>query len=412
MKNENKNKSKLSMQLTKKDSILITVLVITIMVIGLGKYLLIPKYNELKQKQSNLSDLRQVYQVRQADYDQKSVYEEKEKTLNEQYGKLVQNLPPYIAQEDIILTIGELAKSNNINIETVKFDNVNTIEVKNFLQGKAEETDNKNTQNSESTKANGAKENTNISVPSVLSKVISIEFCGDIQSIYKFLDSIEKNSKKVFVKDITISKGKEKNDPLKGNIKIQYIAYKDSSSKGDFKIDVPKQDGKDNPFDENSKGSSFTEEETEELKKKMSDYGINLDNSSLKFFMKIDSEDVNSPKVVVGQGENEDSQIQYDESKQVKAQITVSKEKDSLVYEYSLGKDSKKGNIAYPTSGEVISLLVNSQPRESKKDDILISMKVINNTEIPFEITVKNDDKENPKVKLESKTGTVNLKNE
>lgn len=386
-----KNRKKRS--LTRKEISLITILVFVGISIVSYNNLFKPKWDEYQSEKEKLESIKLRYVNLQNDYKKLDKLKEEEKLKDYQLNEMIKQLPSYISDEDILLTIGNYAKNRKIDVNSIDFEPNNFFRTENFVSSEDGQDVEDLNENSEVDFNNLDDEILKELFPLVITKYINLAFKCSANDLYGFIDDLEKNEKKIGVKEISIASVDEGN--LQGNIKMQYIAYRDENSKNDYEIKIPTIEGKDIPFDASGKIVNTN---------KKNDLDFN-------FFLGINANDENKPKIILGEYKKIGTEIYYNVDKKVNAKITIndSEKKGFFDITYFLEGQSKTLNKKLYIKNNKIKMIIKSNNRKDENDLLAVDMEIENNTDSAFIIMVQNDDKENPRFNLKDKKGSVDL---
>lgn len=402
--NKNKKVNKKERRpLTKKEIILLTLLILFAEGYFCVDKILLPQWDEYKTVISEIESKELVLNNLRKDNANINGFIENEKALQYKLNKLAKELPPYISQQDIIMTVSNYAKDRGVAVDSLNFDKDKLILVNNFLdENKKSDKDKLNNESNSSDESNNEKLK-NTKAPVVLSKYINVAFKTATNSLFNFLDDLEKNQKKIIVKEIAINRGKDAS--LEGNIKFQYVGYKEDATLADFKIEVPQINGKTSPF---APYKGYKEDENN-VKYIGSDFIPNgYDGANL--FLNINRIDDEIPKFVIGQFGKSESEIYYNAKDKIKGKMVVSKKDDKYICSYYLVNEDKKVVTEVIPYNGVITMEVNAKRKLTDDDKISLVFDVENNTDVTFEIFIRGDDNVSPRFLLGKKEGNIQLK--
>lgn len=384
-----------------------------------AKHMIIPKFNEYKAASNNLKNAEIRCAALEKEYKNLNKYKEEEKNLKYKLNMLVKQLPPYVSQEDIIITVDRYAKENKLDIKTLALDNEKSASADNVINnkdkgmdqvfnGSAEEkkadttAEEKDTDTVDKEKKEEVNSKTKAQSPMVLTKYVDVSFKGGVSALYNFIDDLEQNVHKLFVRELSINGSTD--GLLMGNMKIQYIGYKNNSGEeADFHLDIPAIDGKSNPFEPYEgylgDGSQYSSKDS-----------IPIKGYEPNFYLKLNQYNVDGPKYIMSEYKRMETEIYSNLNQAITGKIKIAKDGDKFNYTYELGNTNKNELKGIKFSDGVIRLEVNSRKRISTEDKMNIVLDIENNTELLFEIILVNDDNDKPLFKLGNKVGKVDLK--
>lgn len=397
---------------TKNEVILIYILfALGILYISANKFIM-PKWQEYKMASDSLNSAQNRCDNLKKEYGRINEYKDEEKDAKDKLTALIKQFPPYISQEDIIITIGKYANEHNVDIKTIALDDEKSTLADKVISNNeksfddlfnddgADKNDKNGTNQEKSEQDSYAGDKSG--VPTVLAKYVSISFNGEIGNLYNFINDLEKNEHKLFVRQLSINKSED--DNLIGNMKIQYVGYKENNGKeSDFKLTAPKVNGKTNPFNpyEGYSGDSSSDTSSD---------GIPVALNEPNFYLQLNEFNTKEPKYILSEYKKQDTEIYNNSNQPVEGTIKISKDDDKFNYSYQLGSSSKSEVKDINVSDGIIRMEVNSRKRASDGDKMGVTMNVENNTDLMFEITLVNDDYDNPLFKLGKQIGKVDLK--
>lgn len=227
----------------------------------------------------------------------------------------------------------------------------------------------------------------------VLSQDISISVTADYQHLMQFLSLIEQDQEAIF---ITNSSYVASTDQIVANFNLRFVGYHDHTTEGETGITVPEGTGQSgNIFSES--GSTLTEADLEAAANDNGDFALIINN-----YM------VNGEKIDMMK-RGADNSILYDYSNGVvPLTLRVSGDGDTLNYVYELSGNRFSGTFT-PSNSDRIVLNVYSSARKEVSDQVGIRATIVNNTNLPLNITIANEDVEKPRFVIDSLTGKVQV---
>lgn len=287
---------------------------------------------------------------------------------------------PSIEQEKMILELDRLINAGGIKANISFTDGTNK---------KAE--DDKN------------PENKSKAVAELESMKTTLNFKGNYKQVIKFLNEVEKNQKLIAVSNMNLSS--IGNNDLTGSAQLEiYGTKKINVFNEDFmKWTLKNKYGKDNPF-EGASGAVNIEEALEKNKIK-EDFLLSTRpvNSDLPSFMFGKSNDIAKLTYIYSDNNGEE-----------KSEINVTSKDNKYYYKYKNSKTSYPLNYndigaEFKPVGNNIVLKIFSEARVDLNDKSAVSLKIINDTDKTIQVNIINDDNSNPRVKVTSEKGNVQV---
>jgi hypothetical protein len=232
--------------------------------------------------------------------------------------------------------------------------------------------------------------------PVIVEQKIGINFMGNYQQLYDFLDNVESSFRKVCMKSMTMQKNNE--GLLNGVLTLSFTSYWDDHEGRKPYVMVPTPTpGKASLFDEYT-GYSTSAQAPVEVQKPAAkpDFYITL-NSYLN----------NSAKIFMMNYYKSGSEAIEDKNEIVNARMTLNEVNGQYTFSYSLGAYDIVEDSPTEIKDGKIRMEVLVQPRQSDQDRVGLVLDITNNTSVPFEITVKGDDPSNPRFITGQTSGSV-----
>jgi hypothetical protein len=361
--------------------------------------------------------------------------------LKAQIASLETALPPALHNEDISISIGEYARANNITLESVAFPGRQLVDPAEYAAqsagvGAASDADGGGgsaalggatasgggalgTVSEAVAAANadlvsgaggdtdlsrsaligdGAKQNRTLSLQGA-----QVSFNSEFHTAGAFLRAFEQSARKVRVKSVSLSRVQE--GVLKGVVSLEYAALTTDSERGASGLYPAPQKGeaKSSLF---SRYNGYVEDGVDPtILLFSSDEDIDPN-----FFMNINPSTSNDTKVMLGVYPRMETAIYYNANNAVRAKLTITGDADQFEYTYALGPQTSKSEKRRLEVVEgKLRLKVLSHPRANDEDKVAILLDVENNTAIPLEIQVYNDDAVKPRFNRGTMTGTVEV---
>lgn len=231
------------------------------------------------------------------------------------------------------------------------------------------------------------KEDSNINVQQIK---IDASFKGKYENIVKFIELVE--DYKYLVAIPNVSMAPSGNDEVSGSLTMEFYSAPRLNDDFDGYYDwkAESKSGKDNPFDDaHTTINSIENEDSEAVSVNVALRPFNSDMPSIT---------VGRPNDPTGRTKlyNEDNGIE-------EVTIEFYQEGDEYLVKYKMGSDiyPKAGGIDFVPKGN-IKVAVTSENRVNGEDRVAIKLKVKNTTNKKVEIDITGDDKNNPRVKIET----------
>ncbi|AFQ43007.1 hypothetical protein [Desulfosporosinus meridiei] len=408
-----------SLSLSKKDFVLLTLLIIGFQGYGLYHFFLNPKWQEFSSLQTRYTAEQMIAANFEKDMAQKDHYLENLKLQDYKFNALTKVLPSEVPQEEIVLMLNKLSKERELEINGISLSDISFVSKQDFSAGKtilSQSQDNSKTstttnvaadsQNSQSTSANMSGS----SVPAkandmVIVENIDIAFSGNYGSLYNFISDLEQSVRKIIIQEVSMTRAG--GDLLKGQLKIQYIGYVSPDDKNTYTLDTPETSGKDSPF----QAYAGFEENISAVTGSSSGQGqAPVKTSNPDFYLMLSTYDDNAPKIIMGDYTKNGTEVYSNANANVRGKLAVSGDEDNMTYSYSLDGaiQTKQGKLLI--DGGKIHTEVIAHARKNEQDKVGLILDVDNKTNYPLEITVISDDKQAPRFSLGTQFGSVTLK--
>ncbi len=400
-----KNQPKIS----KKDLMALGILAAFVLVCLLITLLLLPNIKSFNENKQNVEDLEPKVSIAKIQYNSRAKYTSDLKALEEKLNTLSNQIPKFISQEDVILTLGKYSKDSNLKLTDITFGAIQDINMNDLLSGKittsdtpqaqtgnnANSTGNQNStteNNSNSTAgANSATGSNNI----LTTEIIKVNYTGSYSSLYKFLKSIENGKDVICTLNITVdsSAGAGK---YNGTIGLMFASYREKNDNSQYKLNTPEIKGKSNPFSTEAGDLSAT-----------SDKKTTYMEAEPSFAIIINTYRDNASKIMMSAYPKGETQISFDKNEGVKGKLTVNGSIDSFDYSYSIDSISYKGNGKLLISNGKIIVVVMPASIQSDDDKVALTLDIENNTNLPLEVYSSDGHSKKSRFKLGNTTGNV-----
>jgi type IV pilus assembly protein PilO len=180
---------------------------------------------------------------------------------------------------------------------------------------------------------------------------------------------------------------------ISGSMTMQLIGMGDGpfAEEQGYGVDVPEAAGKEDPFSpiRGAKGGAAAASPSR----------------SPDFYMILNTYDDNASKVILGKYPQAQTEVYYNANQAVKGTLTVTKSSGGYSYSYNVGSDKYSGRIEGESGS--LAMTVISRPRSSGGDKVSVTLDITNNSGVPLNISVTNDDAAKPRFILGKTSGTV-----
>lgn len=378
---------------SKREYILFVLLLLILEGYLLFTYLLTPMWQQYSADLTKVKSSDSVSAKLQTDYDKKAEYDSKLQEVNGKLDGLMLQIPSFVSQEEVIKIIDQYSTEKMLSIQLISFDTESAASADGFIQAGSTAS----TQDVQQQANTPASQQATASGPVVVTQQISIGFSGNYSSIYGFIDALEKNVRKVYVNEISLSKSDS--SVINGTMKLSFISYLEDSGNKPFIMDTQEIKGRLDLFKPYSGyaagGSEIVNTQPQ---------------SGRDFYMIINTYLDNAQKIILGEYPKTETEIYSNSNGIVNSKLVLKGNNSKYTYSYSIGDSIKAGQGEITVVNGAIRLDVVSKPRKSGDDKVAVVLDVDNQTGVPLEITVSNDDKALPRFRLGNKTGEVKLK--
>lgn len=366
--------------LTAREFILLALLIIAIEGYFIISYILVPAYDSYVSASEDLKMREDVLTELKRDFVRRSAMEEEIKKAEEKLAVIQEQLPPYVSQEEVIFFLEDVSYLSGLTIQSIAFHDTDELPLTVLPP-----------------EGTGEKVYTGAApTPVIVEQKIGINFMGNYQQLYDFLDNVESSFRKVCMKSMTMQKNNE--GLLNGVLTLSFTSYWDDHEGRKPYVMVPTPTpGKASLFDEYT-GYSTSAQAPVEVQKPAAkpDFYITL-NSYLN----------NSAKIFMMNYYKSGSEAIEDKNEIVNARMTLNEVNGQYTFSYSLGAYDIVEDSPTEIKDGKIRMEVLVQPRQSDQDRVGLVLDITNNTSVPFEITVKGDDPSNPRFITGQTSGSV-----
>lgn len=374
--------------LTTREFLLLVVLIIAIEGYLLYAYILQPVYFEYTSAVVEMADKQATLDGLMQDYARKDEMEKEITSLESEIVEIEKQIPSYLSQEEVILFLESLSAKNRVTLQSIAFANTDELPLKAL---KAD-----NGQDMTAAEATSAEP-----MPVVAEQLVATNFISSYQDLYSFIKEIENSIRKVSIEVIMI--GKEKDGMMAGQMTLSFISYwDDSKGQKPYVMTTGQIPGKTDLFQEYpGYGASET-----------TGTGSDTITASTRpdFYLMINSYLNNSSKTMLMNYYKKGSEAIADKNETVAGHMTINGTDGNYTFQYNFGEQNITENSPTEIKDGKIRMEVLVQPRRSEDDKVSVRMDITNNTDVPFEITVKGDDAGKPRFIRGKTSGSVTVK--
>jgi type IV pilus assembly protein PilO len=415
------------------------------------QFLFLSQTTEVQEKLKAESEIKQKYETTMNTINSMEDKKSNVKVLNTKIKEEAIAFYPTIDQEKLIIELDTLLKGSGLegsatfqpiavnSVENSKKESVSlpdsslqgiVDQYNNVFNGveKAQQSNDKNTDNSANSKGNNKdsnntnnnKINTNNQNSSKDQKKntvaylkCEVKFAGTYEDLDKFLDSIEQNEKKIVINSIKLSSGSSQG--ITGTIDLEFYSIPkiDDELEGYLKWNIDKSYGKTVPF-----GVGMTNESSDASSVDKTKAGTKEKSGLSDFIASVKPIDSDLPTVMVGKA-NDDLRSTYvyaDSNSTEQVEFTLTKDGDKYYYKYKTSKGTFPANYdglgeEFVPASKDIALAIVSRSRVDANDNSSIKLKVINKTDKQFDVNISSDDTNNPRVTVEGDLNNVSVNN-
>lgn len=402
------------MKLSKREKILIVILIIAVLFYGVNKYVISAVYKnitDLKTERDNLTaTLQKINQVKETKSSQTQEFQKLVDEINSDSKPLF----PELKYDKVTIILDDILKKSNLICDSINFSDIvmESVEVPQKEEEEKESTINKlvkeylaildktsgNGSNGEVIvpKGNNSSNNNGTTIdpeakPGRL--IVTINYRGKYKDLNKFIEELEKYEKLILVDKINISK--VDGQQIGGTIELSMYSVDKPFIDDYFKYQYPNPEGVGDPFSGQGAPPSLITTSKEE--------------KHIFILAKPTSTDV-SPLSISKYGDDKSA---ITSNKGIEdLQIMFTEEKGNLYYKYKTSSSSYPTN--YSKTGEVLKvegkdivIEAISTIRNSQQDLSQVNLTIENNTSKTVKLKITSDDKARPRIVLASKKGNV-----
>ena len=361
-----------------------------------------------------------------------------------------EELPPVLHNEDIAILIGGLAQNNNITIDSINFQERQLVGLSEYL-GARDDGHNNHADTGgyayfgqaapgggdvpidsadfsynvnlaggfEAAGSNigGAGSTTgSAGLPAALTdgasaadqtlslQSVQVSFRSEFHTVGEFIKQFETDIRKVRIKSLSISRVQE--GDLKNVLNLEYAALSPDAETLYPGLYVPGVTdggaGKDSLF---RKYAGYVEEGADPTILLLSED----DDVDPDFYIVLKASSSNETKISYGVYPRVETELRSNVNNAARVKLTIDGDANQFNYVYELASYQKSETRKLEASGGKLRLKVLSCPRAGDDDKVQILLDVENNTELPLEVTVVNDDVLAPRFHEGIMKGTVKI---
>lgn len=384
----------ISNRLTKREFIMLSLLALVLEGFLIGKYLVLPKWDEYSQLKSLNESRQTLVQRLKADFDKTGQYQQELEKIIEEKNQMKASIPSYVSQEEALILLDTNAKKALLNIGIIGFETVTAVQSDVFV---TQDGKNEGSAPKEENVALAADNTKNaIKAPMVLSQSIAVNFSGDYNTVYSFVKSLETNPRKVYLRKISLNSSDT--SILSGSFTLEFLSYVDAENYDEYMMDITQNQGKKNPFIPYSGFGKNSKPVAAEVE------------ADPDFYILLNSYLDNAQKVIMGQYPKEETEIHSNKNDQIPCKLVITGDDKSFGYSMTLGSVTRNSTQNVSVEKGAIRVKIISMARKDAKDMVGITLDVENKTGVPVELQVLFDDKDRPRVSMGNLKGDIKVK--
>lgn len=385
---------KLNYSPSKNEFILLISLLIVVIAALAVNYLLLPGWSELRGSMQRYENQKVQLENLRAEYARLDSYLEEDAKLQSDLESLRGVLPDYLSEEEILASLDDHAASSGLKVLGIAFSGVTSDTRDAFLAGLKLSAAAGSSASATAGKAQGNGQYY------VRSERISLSYTGSYENLVDFLSAFESQTRQVYFRSSSLSRA----DDGSLNGALTMLVFSGSARAPDandpdypgYEYDAPAAPGKGNPFAAFAGYAGVTA-------------GASSAFTTPDFYLILNTYDDNSDKILMGKYPVSRAQIASDDNRNVSASLTLTKSGTRCNYTFTLGEESYSGSFALGESDASLTVSVLSRARKSTMDNVGVTLSVKNGAGLPVIISVKNDDDANPRFRLGTTSGSVQV---
>ncbi len=414
------------MNLTKREKVLLFILLLTIAFYGYYNYLYLPKYSKYLSIKGELED-RKLLELKL----QRSLRDSEDirtvlNSLKIKVRELDKIIPSKVYQEEVILLLKDIFERNNINFTSISFSmlkngenlekniepslDIMIKEYEKLLKG--EKTDilkYKTLKEDKEDKENQKKSDEGIDNQGLEYLNVNVNFSSDYSDLKSALLEFERSKRKIVVKNISIANNKE---GVIGSMSLQFPYYPVLGEAKKEELDFKGQYGNPQPFMSHFPIEQGENQVQKNKKKNSDDEGEEKVSINSDFYMIIKPISSDMPTVTIGKSPYRYTAIYADNPNFENTKLHLKQENTKLYYRYENSLYSYPDDNSFEEftiDGEKIVLKIYSQPRLNYKDNSGVILNIVNDTDIGLDVYIYDDDRDNPRIKINPENGNINI---
>jgi hypothetical protein len=231
---------------------------------------------------------------------------------------------------------------------------------------------------------------------------VQVSFVSEAHTIAEFLKAIAGGESNARIKSMSATR--EQEGVIKGLLSLEYVSLSAGAEAAESGLYEPQPHGaKDSLF---QKYEGYVEEGVDPTILLVSAD----DDTDPNFYMILNPATSNDTKITLGVFPRTETAVYFNANNAARAKLAISGDAEQLEYSYALGSGSRSEKRRLELSDGKIRLDVISHPQSDEDDKVAVLLDVENNTGLPLEIRVRNDDVLNPRFHLGATSGDVSVK--
>lgn len=437
------------MKISNKEKIMLCILGSLIVGFVYYQFVYLSQTNEIEAKIKAESEIKQKYDNAMKTINSMEDKKSDVKILNAKINDESVPFYPAISEEHIILELDKLLKDSGLeggikfapvvssNVEGSKREQ--KVLVESSLQGivdkynsafkateKAQQSNSKvedNSKKSETNNTNGTSDtnSTNASNNSnenskkdakkntVQYLKCEVNFEGSYEGIFKFLNTIGQNEKKIVVNSIKLSSG---TSGVKGTLSLEIYSVPKMNDELEsyLRWNLNKTYGKTVPFSVVAANTSLTSVTSN------TSTSVQENKAPSDFIASVKSATSDLPTIVLGKANDKlrTTYVYADSDSEEKVEMFLTQDGDKYYYKYKTSKGTFPANydslgVEFAPASKNIVLDILSEGRVPGNDNSGINIKIINKTDKPVALNIIGDDFANPRVKVDPNSSNVSV---
>lgn len=377
------SKLKLSYALSKQEFLLLMLLAVVALLALCLNYLIFPQWESYQESRQQYEQQEALVEKLRTEYAKLDVYREEEEALAGELGDMEAVLPTYLSQEEILTGLDDVAARSGLALPSIAFGGETTQDQGSFLASL------------QGNKSTGAPSGDSGSGGAVKSEEMVVNVSGSYGQLHKFLTDYEEQTRKVFFRSASLSR--DSDGGLNGTLELLIFSVGTENEPVDYPgypYDAPAPEGKEDPF------AAFALANGGKT-------GAAEVSDTQDFYVILNTYDDNASKIYLGKYPASGVQLTSDENRNVQASLTLTQSGQTYRYTYTLGGRSRSGSFAPAEGQSALTVSVLSRERKNSDDKVGMTLSVKNETDLPVNVRVSNDDEQSPRFQLGTTSGSV-----